>query len=48
MSLDGPEGLEERRAVGKKKRKRGPVGTLTSLVCKYVPELPKGNLRENL
>ena len=32
MSLDDPEGLEKRKTFGKQKRKRGPVGTFTSLV----------------
>ena len=32
MTMECPEGLERRKNVGKKKRKRGPVGTFTSLV----------------
>ena len=33
MMMECPEGLERRKNVGKRKRKRGPVGTFTSLVC---------------
>ena len=32
MTMECPEGWERRKNVGKKKRKRGPVGTFTSLV----------------
>ena len=33
MTLNDEEGLQRRKAVGKQRRKRGPVGTFTSLVC---------------
>lgn len=32
MTLDDEDGLQRRKAVGKERRKRGPVGTFTSLV----------------
>ncbi len=34
MTLDHAEGMENRKVAGHKKRKRGPVGTFTSLVSK--------------
>ena len=33
MTMECPEGLERPKNVGKKKRKRGPVSSLTLLVC---------------
>ena len=32
MTLDDEDGLQRRKAMGKEKRKRGPVGAFTSLV----------------
>ena len=41
--MECPDGFECRKNVGKKKRKRGPVGTFTSLVCVKKNSLPAKN-----